>query len=165
MKAPARKKDTQSPLDQAIEALNLARESGGDLDYEIYEAAHQSLEQLKAKIIAYDEKLSKEEAVPDGDDYNQIIEMMVPSARAEAKEVELGKIWWNADTMAAAVSMQAEYLSKGAKAVELLPEDDRPIVGVIITLDKSRAKEILGHDVDQDEWLEPDEPSTPSPSM
>lgn len=162
MKAPGRNKPAKSPLDEAIEALALACESGGDLDREIYVSAHKRLELMKAEIIAHDQKLNQDEIVPTCDDYNRIFAMMIPSSASSSPATELGKIWWSADNMEQAVSMQAEYLKKGAKAIELHPEDDRPVVAVIITLERSRAKEILGHDVAAEEWLDLSEPASNS---
>jgi hypothetical protein len=66
----------------------------------------------------------------------------------------IGKIWWNADNLAEAEQWKTEYLKKGAISVELKPEDDRGIVGVIITLDRNQAEEIFGHEVGDEEWLD-----------
>ena len=67
---------------------------------------------------------------------------------------DIGKIWWSADDLAQAEQWKTEYLKKGAISVELKPEDDRSIVGVIITLDRTRAEEIFGHEVGDEEWLD-----------
>lgn len=67
----------------------------------------------------------------------------------------IGKIWWCADNMDEALQWQADLTAKGAQ-VELKPEDDRPIVDVIITLDCGRANEILGYEVGVEEWLDED---------
>ncbi len=69
-------------------------------------------------------------------------------------QVAIGKIWWNADNITEAEQWKKDYLARGAQAVELKPEDDRPIVGVFITLDRNRAFEILGCDVGDEEWLD-----------
>lgn len=66
----------------------------------------------------------------------------------------IGKLWWNADDMTEAKQWATKYLAKGAISVELKPEDDRSVVSVIITLDRNRAKEILGHTVGKEEWLD-----------
>ena len=68
----------------------------------------------------------------------------------------IGRIWWCADSLVEAQRWEAELTAKGAK-VELRPEDDRPVVDVIITLDCARANEILGYAVGSDEWLEEDD--------
>lgn len=68
-------------------------------------------------------------------------------------EVKLGRIWWSADNAAEASDWQKKYLAAGAVDVRLEPEDDRPIVHVYITLDRARAKEILGHEPGPEEWL------------
>ncbi len=65
----------------------------------------------------------------------------------------LGRLWWVADNMAEAKEWEAQYLAAGAYSVELKPEADRPMVDVIITLDRSRAPEILGTEPDAEEWL------------
>jgi hypothetical protein len=66
----------------------------------------------------------------------------------------IGKLWWNADHMEEAQQWQKEYLAKGALLVELKPEDDRPIVSVLITLHQERAKEVLGYEPEEEEWLD-----------
>jgi hypothetical protein len=70
-----------------------------------------------------------------------------------AREVKLGRIWWSADNAAQAASMKEKYLKAGATDVCLEPEDDRPIVDVYITLDRARAKEILGVEPGPEEWM------------
>lgn len=157
MKAPQRNQQKKGALDEAIEALALACESGGDLDHDIYVSAHANLLQLKSRIVAHDLQLLQREVAPDGTDYNQLYQMMVPTAPAEALDQEIGKVWWFAANMQEAVAMQAEYLGNGAKAVELHPEEDRPVVGVIVTLERSRAKEILGCEVAPEDWMTPDD--------
>lgn len=73
------------------------------------------------------------------------------------KAVELGRLWWCADNMEEALCWQSNYLGRGAIAVELRPEDDRSIVDVFITLDRSRAREVLGQEVGDEEWLSNDD--------
>ncbi len=71
----------------------------------------------------------------------------------------MGRIWWCADNLAEATRWQSEYTAKGA-VVELKPDDDRPIVDVIISLERAKSREILGYDVQDHEWLvEEDEPT------
>ncbi len=166
MKAPQRNKKPKGPLDEAIAALALACESGGDLDHEIYLSAHKSLEQMKANIMAHDQKLNQAEIAPGGDDYNQIVEMMLPSARPCSPAQDLGKIWRKAGSMEEAVALQAQYLTKGAKAIELHPDAklQRSPVGMVITLERSRAHEILDCNVGPEEWLDlEDRYNTPAP--
>ncbi len=86
-------------------------------------------------------------ALEDGDDFW--------SAYAEVAGV--GRIWWSADNLAEAQQWEADLTDKGAR-VELRPESDREIVDVIITLERARAKEILGHEVDPEEWMTEDGP-------
>lgn len=67
---------------------------------------------------------------------------------------KLGRIWWAADTPQEAERWQADYLAKGASNVELKPRDDgTSLVDVIITLDRARANEILGYQVEEEEFL------------
>lgn len=65
----------------------------------------------------------------------------------------MGEVWWIAGSLPEAQRWEAELTAKGAK-VEIKPEEDRPAVHVIITLDCARANEILGYEVGDDEWLE-----------
>ncbi len=77
----------------------------------------------------------------------------------------LGRLWWCADNMEEALRWQSDYLGRGAIEIELRPEDDRPIVDVFITLDRSRAREILGQEVGDEEWLSNDDrPGTEEPA-
>lgn len=64
----------------------------------------------------------------------------------------MGRLWWSADNIEEARHWETCYTSKGAQ-VKLIPEDDRPIVDVLITLERSKAKEIMGYDVEEHEWL------------
>lgn len=77
--------------------------------------------------------------------------------KCEQRNVALlqsGKIWHIADNVAEAEQWRADLLAKGATHVELKPEAGRSIVHVIITLDRSRANEILGYEVGEEEWLD-----------
>ncbi|MBP4081293.1 hypothetical protein [Aeromonas sp. MrichA-1] len=64
-----------------------------------------------------------------------------------------GKLWWSADNMTEAEQWKADLIQKGATSVELKPEDDREIVDVIITLPLDKANEIVGYNIDPEEWL------------
>ena len=76
-----------------------------------------------------------------------------------------GRIWWSADNKEEAEKWKADYLAKGAISVELKPDTDRPIVDVIITLERSRARAILGYEPEAEEWMiEDDEGSQPAES-
>lgn len=66
----------------------------------------------------------------------------------------IGKLWWNADNIEEAQRWEQEYLTKGALLVELKPEEDRPIVTVLITLHKEQATAICGYEVEEEEWLD-----------
>jgi len=67
--------------------------------------------------------------------------------------MSIGRLWWSADNLKEALQWQSECLAKGAVAVELKPENDRAVVDVIITLDKSTANNVVGYDVEPEEWL------------
>lgn len=70
----------------------------------------------------------------------------------------IGRIWWNADNLAEAQQWKADFEAKGAISVEIKPETDRAVVNVIITLERSRAPEILGTVPDAEEWLTEEDP-------
>ncbi len=65
-----------------------------------------------------------------------------------------GKIWQIADNAIEAEQWKTELLAKGADHVELKTEINVEQVDVIITLDRARATEILGYDVEESEWLD-----------
>lgn len=66
--------------------------------------------------------------------------------------VKLGRIWWSADNATEAAAWKEKYMKAGATSVHLEYEADRPIVDVYITLDRARAKEILGVEPGPEEW-------------
>lgn len=146
-------------LQNAIAALKLAKEGGGENDREQYALAFDGLVVLSDKILRYDQKLNADEKVPTGDDYNTIVCALGLTAIQQADQSSIGKLWWSADDVAEAKKWEAEYLAKGAISVELKPESDRSVVDVIITLDRNRATEILGHAVGKEEWLDISEDS------
>lgn len=61
---------------QAVEALALAAECGGENDQPYYEETHRAMQQLIQKIIAFDKKLNDREVAPTGNDYNALIEIL-----------------------------------------------------------------------------------------
>lgn len=141
-------------LKDAIEALKLAKECGGENDRDQYAKAYNGLVTLRDKILQIDQKLNADETAPTGDDYNEILAALGLADSQQEVQPFVGKLWWNADDMAEAQQMQANYLAKGAISVELKPEADRPIVNVIVALDRNRAHEILGYEVGDEEWLD-----------
>lgn len=64
------------PLNEAIEALKLASECGGELDLEIYQAAHTGLIAMRDEIRAHDARLDDRQEPPTGDDYNQVLSIL-----------------------------------------------------------------------------------------
>lgn len=72
-----------SPLDDAIHALKLAKECGGDEDLAQYEKAHQDLVCMRDSIIAHDKQLNEQGKAPDGDDYNKLWSLLGLPASAK----------------------------------------------------------------------------------
>ncbi|WP_455233590.1 hypothetical protein [Geopseudomonas aromaticivorans] len=82
-----------------------------------------------------------------------------------SKQAVTGRIWWCADNMAEAQRWKADLLNKGALSVELKPEEGREVVDVIITLERVKAAEILGGEIDDEQWMveaEDDAPAMPA---
>jgi hypothetical protein len=65
-----------TPLKQALDALILAKESGGENDFDYYASVHRLLEQAIKKVRAYDCRLNEAERAPTGDDYNHILRLL-----------------------------------------------------------------------------------------
>lgn len=70
------------------------------------------------------------------------------------KPRSIGQIWWSADNAQQANQWRHDLEARGALDVELKPEPDRPIVDVIITLWRETAKDVLGHEPGDEEWLD-----------
>lgn len=104
---------------------------------------HQSISELK-------EWLGVQDVVKNADEAASTLDVNSQQVSHEC----IGTLWWHADDMAEAKQWESKYLANGAISVELKPEDDRSVVNVIITLDRNRAKEILGHAVGEEEWLD-----------
>lgn len=64
-------------LSLALEALNLAAECGGELHLEIYAEAKKQLQELVDTFVEYDLKMNNEERVPEGDDYNELLSILL----------------------------------------------------------------------------------------
>jgi hypothetical protein len=63
-------------LDNAMRALELAKQCGGELDIEQYEQAYKDLAELRAAIVRYDQRLNDQEIAPTGDDYNEVMSFL-----------------------------------------------------------------------------------------
>ncbi|MYM92556.1 hypothetical protein [Duganella vulcania] len=64
------------------------------------------------------------------------------------------RIWWTADTAQEAQQWKIDYTAKGATSVEVKHRNDASgLVDVFITLERSRASEILGYKVEKEEFL------------
>lgn len=61
---------------EAISALKLASECGGEGDLHLYQAAYFNLVQLGARISAHSDMLDAKELPPTGEDFNEIMEMV-----------------------------------------------------------------------------------------
>lgn len=60
----------------AVTALKLAAECGGELDRQQYRKAHEGLERLREQIIDYDNSLNAREVAPTGADYNALMSLL-----------------------------------------------------------------------------------------
>lgn len=76
------------------------------------------------------------------------------SSQASQAPISVGKMWWFAENQADADGMKADLLAKGVIDVELGVPDDNGRIDVIFSLDRDRAREILGFPVANEEWLE-----------
>lgn len=77
----------------------------------------------------------------------------IPS-QASPAPINVGKMWWFANDQSEADAMKADLLAKGVIEVELGVPDDSGRIDVIFSLDRGRAREILGFPVADEEWLE-----------
>jgi hypothetical protein len=66
----------QTALNQAIEALNLAAECGGELHLGVYAEAKQKLEAMVRAVVECGVKMDSDERAPEGDDYNQLMSIL-----------------------------------------------------------------------------------------
>lgn len=90
-----------------------------------------------------------------------------PTFRVNSKRLadsNVGRIWWCADNMEEALKWRRDMQAKGAHVV-LDPEKDRPIVDVLITLERGRAAEILGMEPGAEEWLDDSSDHEPTVSQ
>lgn len=62
----------KNPLDNAIQALELASQCGGELDLEIYAKAHQELVAMRNAILTHNHQRNEKIQAPDGKDYNKL---------------------------------------------------------------------------------------------
>lgn len=75
---------TKKVFAEAIAALKLASECGGESDLHIYQAAYSNLIQLGARISAHSDMLDAKELPPTGDDFNEIMEMISSPVDAQS---------------------------------------------------------------------------------
>lgn len=69
----------QTALNQALEALSLAAECGGELHLGVYAEAKQNLEAMVRAVVEYGAKMDGDERAPEGDDYNQLLSILAIS--------------------------------------------------------------------------------------
>jgi hypothetical protein len=77
-----------------------------------------------------------------------------PVSQDSQAPIKVGKMWWFANSQAEADATKADLLAKGVIDVELGKANERGVIDVIFSLDRDRAREILGFEVAEEEWLE-----------
>lgn len=77
-----------------------------------------------------------------------------PVSQASHSPINVGKMWWFANSQTEADATKADLLAKGVIDVELGKANERGVIDVIFSLDRDRAREILGFEVAEEEWLE-----------
>jgi hypothetical protein len=77
-----------------------------------------------------------------------------PASQASQAPIVVGKMWWFANSQAEADATKANLIDKGVINVELGKPNERGVIDVIFSLDRNRAREILGFEVADEEWLE-----------
>ena len=88
----------------------------------------------------------------------------VPAVIKTEQMGEKGTLWWSADNMGEADKWVKGLSAKGCRIVKVDPEDDRSVVHVVFELPKDRAKEILGYEPAEEEWVDQeDDDSGPRP--
>ncbi|MDG1580881.1 hypothetical protein [Pseudomonas sp. GOM6] len=65
----------KSAINSAIEALEVAAESGGEIDLQMYQERLDELKQFRDEILQYDKRLNEAGKAPDGDDYNALMSL------------------------------------------------------------------------------------------
>jgi hypothetical protein len=67
----------------------------------------------------------------------------------------IGRLWWIADNEAELKEWCQTYVARGAVIEDVEPhQDGTSLLNVTLALPKDRAKEILGYEPDDEEWLE-----------
>lgn len=66
----------------------------------------------------------------------------------------IGTLWWIASNLEEAEAWQKELQEKGAFDVGIQTEEDSELVDVLIKLDRATANEVVGYEIEPDEWLE-----------
>jgi hypothetical protein len=67
-------------LSLALEALTLAAECGGELHLGIYANAKEKLQEMVDELLEFDLKMSRDERAPEGDDYNELLTILLKPA-------------------------------------------------------------------------------------
>lgn len=72
-----------------------------------------------------------------------------------AETQTIGRLWWIADNEAELDEWRQTYVARGAVIEDVQPhQGGTPLLNVTLALPKDRAKEILGYEPDDEEWLE-----------
>lgn len=64
------------PIEVALQALEVAKECGGELDLQMYAQAHKALASAVAELRRHDQTLTDAEASPTGADYEHIMQLL-----------------------------------------------------------------------------------------
>lgn len=77
-----------------------------------------------------------------------------PTSTAGQTPINVGHIWWRAQDQAEADAMKADLLAKGVIEVRVSQPDVSGMHDVFFSLDRDHANEILGYEVEDEEWVE-----------
>ena len=86
----------------------------------------------------------------------QTTELPEPCSEHRATSAQTGTIWVTLEDAAEAAAYKADKEALGA-AVRIVPRAHEQLVDAFVSLHRHRAPEILGHCVDDEEWLERDD--------
>jgi len=142
----------------------------GGLVLKVVSDTPDALGAVEALVIEYDtEGADKENVyfVPEAD--GTLVKAAVYREGIELTDVDLDGIvpvipetrrslWWSAENQAEADEWVADLTAKGCIIEKVDPQQGRPQVDVIFSLDPTKAKEILGYEPEEEEWLIPDYP-------
>jgi hypothetical protein len=113
---------------------------------------------LRDRTKKYDDKLSdprgdgsyEDNRSPDGNDYNELYNDVMHTVQ-QIEAIQVGRLWWSADTDIEFIDEIARLTHSGASFVKVWREGER--IHYIFEMVKANAKEILGYEPDPQEWL------------